>query len=201
MTEQTTLRPAVPADAPFLAWALNEASGQYFRVLLGKKYARALTKVMAQPAHDFSYEHVTVAEQEGVPVGACQGFGFGTPSGVGALAKAAGLRTVRAAWVALLGWPVTAALTAREPGQWYLQAIAVIPERRSAGIGTILLADAFERARRDGCAELVLDADSYNARAIELYEEHGLAVVKTSRQASLLGGVRIKRMAAPVSGH
>lgn len=198
MTGPISLRPAVPTDAEFLAWALNEASGQFFRVLLGKRFMRPLAKVIAQPTHDFSYQHFVIAERDGLGVGTCMGHPFGTPSGVGDLARAAGLRSVRAAWVAVLGWPVVAALSAHEPGQWYLEALAVHPDYRDVGVGTVLVADAFERARRDGCTELALDADSHNTRAIALYERLGLSVVKTSRQASLLGGVRIKRMVAPV---
>lgn len=164
--------------------------------MFGSSNGQILTKVMAQPSHVFSYQHATVAEIEGEPRGFCQGFPHGTPSGELALAKAAGIRSLRAAAVAAAVLPVVVALSKHSPQEWYLQAIAVTARSRSSGVGSALFTDAFTRARDSGCTSLVLDVDAANVRARELYERLGLVVTSTSRRAILADNLRVERMEA-----
>ena len=192
------LRPATVDDTDFLAWGLNEAGGGLFGTLFGAAAPAILAKVIAQPKHAFSFEHAVVAEQAGEVVGFCQGFPYGTPTGTAAIAKAAGVRTARAAVIGLLGLPLVNALDRHAPGEGYLQAVAVAPAGRGAGVGSTLFADAFRRAAHAGCSTLTLDVDTANVRAVELYERLGLAVENTSGKAVLLGGVQVHRMTARV---
>lgn len=198
-TPEIMLRPASSADAEFLAWGLDEAAGGFFQTLFGGRWRKILTTVMAQSAHAFSFQHVVIAESAGAPVGMCQGFPPGTPSGLTELSRAAGLAMLRASTIALAGWPVMSALSTHGSDEWYLQAIAVQPEARGLGVGGLLFADAFARAGNAGCRDLVLDVDMANIRARALYERLGLHVVSTSHKAVLLDGVRVQRMAAAVS--
>jgi ribosomal protein S18 acetylase RimI-like enzyme len=96
------------------------------------------------------------------------------------------------------GWPVFAALDRHSPGEWYLQAIAVEPDARGSGVGLALISNAFVRAGRAGSTSLTLDVDAANVRARALYERQGLHVARTSPAAVLLGGARVRRMAASV---
>lgn len=192
------LRAATTADADFLAWGLNEAAGGLFVTMLGKRAPAILSSVVAQPAHEFSFEHAVVAMQAGSPVGFCQGMPYGTPSGTDALMRVAGIRSIRAGVVALLGRPVFSALERHSPGEWYLQAIAVQSQARGFGVGQLLFADAFRRAAVAGCRTLTLDVDAANTRARALYERLGLQVVYSSGKAVLLDGAQIHRMIAPV---
>jgi ribosomal protein S18 acetylase RimI-like enzyme len=111
---------------------------------------------------------------------------------------AARLRAIRAFSLAVLGWPVFAALERHQPGEWYLQAVAVRPQARGLGLGSTLLRDALTRAVAADCDTLTLDVDVANEGAIALYERLGLEVVSTSRRAVLLGDVRVHRMAVTV---
>ncbi|MDQ1308619.1 MAG: hypothetical protein QG671_4454 [Actinomycetota bacterium] len=197
-TRAVVLRPATAGDAGFLAWGLNEAAGGLFDSLLGKRGPAILAAVIAQPVHAYSFEHAVVAEASGEPLGFCQGFPDGTPAGTGAMVAAARLRAVRAFSVAVLGWPVFAALERHQPGEWYLQAVAVRPQARGLGLGSTLLRDALTRAVAADCDTLTLDVDVANEGAIALYERLGLEVVSTSRRAVLLGDVRVHRMAVTV---
>ncbi len=192
------LRAATAADVAFLAWGINEAAGGLFRTLFGSRAPAVLQTVMVQPGHTFSYEHAVVAERSGRVVGFCQGYPHGTPSGELAIAKAAGPRAARAAVIGLLGLPVVVALGRHDPGEWYLQAIAVSPAGRGSGTGSALFADAFRRARAARSTTLALDVDTANTRAIDLYLRLGLRVAATSRRAVLLGDVSVSRMTAPV---
>ena len=60
-------------------------------------------------------------------------------------------------------------------GDFYLQAIAVDPELRGAGIGSLLLQDAVERGTRNGSARLALDVAAKNSGARRLYARKGFA--------------------------
>ncbi len=200
MSVEPVLRAATPADAPFIAWGLDEASGGFFTTMLGRPAHEVLTRVAAQPRHAFSFAHVVIAESDGSAIGLCQGFGYGTPDGTAELVRAAGVRALRLGAVALAGRRLLAALDHHEPGQWYLQAIAVRPEGRGTGVGRRLLADAFDRARGSGSSELALDVDVSNTRAADLYRRVGLEVVSTSKPARLLEGASVHRMQARLEG-
>lgn len=195
------LRAATPADTEFLAWGIDEAAGGLFTTMLGPRAHAILAPVVAQPVHAYSFEHAVIAEVDGTPCGFCQGFPYGTPSGTQQLLRAAGIRALRAGAVALLGWPVFAALDAHSPGEWYLQAIAVAPQARGAGVGAALFADAFQRAADSRCDTLSLDVDVANVRARALYERLGLQVESTSGKAVLLDNAQINRMTAVVPPH
>jgi ribosomal protein S18 acetylase RimI-like enzyme len=196
----TRLRPAAPEDCPFLVWGLDEAADGLFTTMFGARSSTILGRVMTQPGHTYSYEHATVAEVDGQVRGFCQGWPQGTPSGDGALLRAAGIRAARAAAVNLLGWPALATLDRHAPGEWYLQAIAVHPASRGTGVGQTLFADAVTRARSAGCSALTLHVDTANTRARALYQRLGMAVESTSARAVLLGGTRVHRMSAPLAG-
>jgi ribosomal protein S18 acetylase RimI-like enzyme len=190
------LRPAEPNDAEFLAWGLDEAAGGLFAAMLGRRSSAILTAVMTQTGHQLSYKHAVVATIDGQVKGFCQGWPHGTPAADAELLRAAGLRALRAIAVELIGRPVFRALNQHLPGEWYLQAIAVLPQARGAGIGSRLVSDAFARAAVTGCDVVSLDVDAANARAQALYAQLGFRVVSTSSTAILLGGVRVRRMAA-----
>jgi len=190
------VRPARPDDRQFLAWGLDEAAGGLFATMLGARSGAVLATVVAQPAHTYSFQHTMVATIDDQVCGLCQGWSQGTPNGDGALLRAAGIRSVRAAAVSLLGWPTLAALDRHAPGEWYLQAIAVRPSAQGYGVGQALFTDAVRRARSAGSVTLTLDVDVANVRARSLYERLGLTVVSTSAPAVLLGGTRVHRIGA-----
>jgi len=57
-----------------------------------------------------------------------------------------------------------------EHGDSYLAHIATYPEFRSRGLGTRLMEAVEQEAREAGSKRIVLDVETYNTRAIELYE-------------------------------
>jgi ribosomal protein S18 acetylase RimI-like enzyme len=196
--DRLEMRPATPGDAAFLAWGLDEAAGGMFRMLFGRRSGAILARVMAQPGHQLSYEHSTLAQLDGRSCGFCQGWPEPTPPADEALVRAAGWRSIRAAGISLLARPVVRALGRHAPGEWYLQALAVAPSARGAGVGRWLFADARRRAAAAGSEILTLDVDTANTPALALYERLGMHVVSTT-SAPLLGGLRVQRMVQAVS--
>jgi len=63
----------------------------------------------------------------------------------------------------------------------YIQNVCVDENSRGKGIGTLLLLDAFNRAKKDGINQMYLDVEVKNKKAIALYEKHGFIKVKTKR--------------------
>lgn len=194
------LRPARfdQTDAEAYAEHLNAAAGGLFTAMFGARAVPIVARVSLQGGTELSLEHVTMAELDGRVVGACSGALGGHADLAGPVLRAAGLRAVRAAAVFLAAWPVMRALERREPGEWYLQSIAVDSDLRGRGVGSALFADALGRARSSGARRLVLDVDAENTKARALYERLGLQVERTSPPARLLGGVRVHRMGCDI---
>ncbi len=192
------LRPARPQDAEFLAWGIDEAAGGLFSKMYGSSSKAILASVVAQPGHQLSYQHAVCATVDGQLQGFYQGWPSGTPSADSELTRAAGLMAVRAAAVVLLAPLFFSGLGRHSPGEWYLQAIAVVPGARGGGVGHALLMDAIAKATAEGCNSVALDVDAANVRAQALYERMGFQVASTSRRALLLGGVRLHRMSVPL---
>lgn len=196
------LRPAHfdHADAAALAGALEMAADGAFSLLFGRRWERVLRAAALHPGHELSLEHATLALDGEETVGVLHGFLAGNAADPGrVLERVAGWwPLLRAGVVTLAGRPVFRAMKQHDPGDWYLQAIAVQPNRRGAGVGSRLLEVALDRARDSGAERITLDVDTANGRARCLYERHGFEVAGTSRRAWLLGGLRTHRMARGV---
>jgi ribosomal protein S18 acetylase RimI-like enzyme len=196
------LRPAVrtAADAEALARGLEQASDGTFSVLFGRAAERLLARMALVDGHRFSLEHVTIAEVDGAIAGIMSGMPAaetGDPRRV--LPRIAGWRSIRAAAVAVAGRQLFRALDRHEAGDWYLQALAVVPGHRGRGIGTLLLEEGFRRARAAQARRLTLDVDVANTGAMALYRRAGLEVTGTYGPARLLGGVALHRMVAELA--
>ncbi|MBU0476336.1 MAG: GNAT family N-acetyltransferase [Bacteroidetes bacterium] len=63
----------------------------------------------------------------------------------------------------------------------YIQNVCVDKNSRGKGIGTLLLLNAFDRAKKEGISKLFLDVEVNNKKAIALYENHGFIKQKTKR--------------------
>ena len=190
-----TLRPARPDERDARAYAtyLNTAADGFFAELFGAEWRRIIAQVALVPGHELSLENVVIAEVDGLTVGSCAG-GEDAEIPLGLLVRASGWRTIRAAAVWIAGYPTTSWLSRREPGDWYLQSIAVDDEARGAGVGSALFADALARARAAGARRMVLDVRVGNDGAKRLYARLGMRVIATSPGFVLPGVHRVHRM-------
>lgn len=189
------LRPARPdqGDAQAYATYLNTAAHGFFGELFGRDWRSVIADVSMVSGHELSLANVVIAEVDGRIVGSCAG-GEDAPIPLGLLVRSLGWRTPRAAAVWAAGFPTTAWLTKPEPGDWYLQSIAVDADMRGTGVGTALFADAVARARAAGARRMVLDVRVGNDRAKRLYEHLGMVVIGRSPGPTLPGVHRVERM-------
>ena len=182
-------------DAAFLSWGLNAAADGLMDLMMGKQRDRILSNVCRIPGHDLSLERAAIAETGGQRAGILMDMAAETmvdPFPV--IRKSAGFRVLRILFFGVPAMPILRATMRHDPGEWYIQALAVSPDFRGKGIGTQLLSLAEKRAREHGAATLALDVASDNAGGIRLYSRFGFETQYTSPPARLLNNIRLHRM-------
>ena len=193
------LRPADPTQADGLRFGsyLDQAAGGLFRMAIGSVFDSVLARAFRTPGHDLSYEHVTFAVHGDAPVGMASAYTFEQhrTSSDWPLIRAAGLRTIRMGALAILGFTLLRFLDTLDPGDCYLQAIAVDEASRGGGIGSELMDHVEDEARAKGCAQLSLDVALENEAARRLYRRRGLEELRTSPSVLFMPETRVVRMA------
>ncbi|MFC8393032.1 GNAT family N-acetyltransferase [Streptomyces sp. NPDC057238] len=87
------------------------------------------------------------------------------------------------------------------PGQLVMDGIAVAPDVRGRGVGSLLLEEVAAVAAEQDCREIRLDVIDTNPRARALYERRGFTAVRTERTPylrRLLGFGAVTTMHRPV---
>ena len=165
-TDQTALRPAMPADARALAELINFAGDGMPHFLWTRMAAPGESawdvglRRARRDAGAFSWRNAVIAEI-GRRVAACL---IGYPL---ADAPEAIDGSMHAMFVPLQELENLAC------GTWYVNVLAAYPEFRDLGIGTRLLAEADHIAREAGLRGLSIIVSDDNAGARRLYERSG----------------------------
>ncbi len=197
---ELSIRPGRPtaSDAAAFAELADMAAGGLFGSLLGRRALEIVARVYRHPANELSFEQTHFCEEDGSIAGMVNGY-FGRHAkelrrGTARwFARHAGWRLIRAAAVALPRARVFAFMDRLAPDAYYIQELAVFPDRRGQGLGRVLLESVEETAREAGAASLELDVETGNDVAIALYEGFGFQAAATSPKA-LLGNVQVLRM-------
>ena len=184
------IRSARPDEGEGLLFAryMDQAAEGFFGFLLGKNAEAIMARAYCEPGHSLSFEHVMFAEHDGVVAGMTSAFTgeqhrtFSDEP----LKRAAGRSAFRMKCVKVLMAPLWGILNTVAEGDFYLQGMAVDPDRRGSGIGSILLADTEERAREAGSARLSLDVSHNNKGARKLYARKGMVESSCWPASSLL---------------
>jgi len=176
--QATLLRPARPESSDGLLFAryLDEAAEGFFGFMLGRNAESIIASAFVDLGHTLSYEHVMFAEREGVVVGMSSAYTGAQHRGFSddPLKRAAGRIAFRMKSVRTLLAPLWRILDTVPDGDFYLQGIAVEPELRGAGIGSLLMNDIEGRGRAGGSARLSLDVAARNTGARKLYARRGM---------------------------
>jgi GNAT superfamily N-acetyltransferase len=161
------LRPARREDARVLA-RLTEYAGHGVPTYLWAQAAKAGESALEvgrqrieREEGNFSYRNAWVIEDGGVVAAGLIGYRQPEPYDLAGLEK-----------FPLIVQPLVR-LEAYAPGSWYVNVVAVLPEHRGKGLGSLLLADAERRAHDAGARSLSLIVAAENAGAVRLYERLG----------------------------
>lgn len=173
-----TLRPARPEPSEGLLFAryLDEAAEGFFGFMLGSNSKNIIAAAHSEPGHALSYEHVFFAERDGVVVGmtlaytGTQQHGFSDEP----LKRAAGRTALRMKLIRFFLAPLWRILEKIPETDFYLQAIAVEPELRGAGVGSVLMDDVEKRGQEAGARRLALDVSAKNEGARRMYKRRGM---------------------------
>lgn len=164
-----TIRRACPSDAPFLAECIM--AGMHFADFdgpLSDDLSGILEKLAECEGREdtlYTYANTRVAEVDGQPAGALLSY-------PGALYKDLRDRTFKEYWPAFFTQfaeddPET------DPGEYYLDSLAVHPAYRKRGIGRALLEDGIRIGLGQGFGTIALVADSNCPHLIRIYESIG----------------------------
>ncbi|MES9854838.1 MAG: GNAT family N-acetyltransferase [Candidatus Thiodiazotropha sp. L084R] len=172
------LRPAKPDFGEGLQFAqyLDQAAEGFFRFMLGPESESIIATAFIDSGHALSYENVIFAEVETKIVGMSSTFTEKQQQMFSdePLRRAAKKNAIRLKLVQTLFAPVWRILETIPEGDFYLQGIAIKPELRGAGIGSLLMNDIENRAKASGSVRLSLDVSANNDGARRLYKRLGM---------------------------
>ena len=180
MSEPTVfVRPATPEPSEGLLFAryLDQAAEGFFGFMLGRNSEQIVANAYSEPGHSLSFENVVFAERDGEIAGMSAAFTSAQNRSFSEepLKRAAGRKAAfRLRCVRILLWPLLRVLDNVAEGDFYLLAVAVEPDLRGAGIGSLLMDDTEDRARRAGSVRLCLDVAAKNEGARKLYARRGM---------------------------
>ncbi|EYB66598.1 hypothetical protein DEIPH_ctg084orf0011 [Deinococcus phoenicis] len=169
------LRPAAPADASFAAPLIQATIGAIGHTLTGERRDEAAAEVLAdffrQPGNRLSFRNTLILDEAGKSLGLAVLY----PG-----AEAQALDEPFRARLHTLGLPDRIDPEAM-PGELYLDTLAVAPQARGRGLGSVLLDGCAERAAALGLP-LGLLVEEGNPAA-RLYARHGFLPVGTREVA------------------
>jgi ribosomal protein S18 acetylase RimI-like enzyme len=174
-----SLRPATPADAEKAAALIYETTGTLGDYLFGQSNRADTIRVLAvlfrEPDHLLSFQTSMLAEMGGEILGIAQAHPGADLMKVNIrLARACAKRfgngaALRLAW---RGLPLMFEPDA-EPGEFYVETLAVAPGYRNRGIGRVLLKDVERRARNLKYPVCSLSVMLQNTDALRFYQRVG----------------------------
>ena len=171
MVNRLNIRDARPGDAPFLAKCILSSMHLYdFETYPSDDMAGILSRLTASETLEdtlYTFRNTRVAELNGTPAGALLSY-----PGEEYLVRRE--RTFREFWPEYFSEhadddPET------DPGEWYLDSLAVIPEYRRMGIGKALLQDGIRKGLSQGFNRVALVADPEYPHLVRLYKSLGFA--------------------------
>ena len=171
MVNRLNIRDARPGDAPFLAKCILSSMHLYdFETYPSDDMAGILSRLTASETIEdtlYTFRNTRVAELNGTLAGALLSY-----PGEEYLVRRE--RTFREFWPEYFSEhadddPET------DPGEWYLDSLAVIPEYRRMGIGKALLQDGIRKGLSQGFNRVALVADPEYPHLVRLYKSLGFA--------------------------
>ena len=193
---EITIRDAVAADAPFLAWVMITAARSH-RSLSFWDYAfpgaeaprldYIAAMALAEPISFAHYSGFLVAEHEGRPVGGLSGYDSAI-KGLDRFVMALTGLVLRREWSAdhiqLLSVrtaPVNTCMPDSPPGVWIVEWVATTPEARGRGVANALLRQILQRGRDAGYSRSQISYLIGNTPAQAAYERIGFETVEERR--------------------
>jgi ribosomal protein S18 acetylase RimI-like enzyme len=171
-------RPAAAADAPDIAALVLLSAETFLPAVFGQRIVDVVRGLAAGRGTLFSHIHCTIALLEGRTAAMLLGY---TAREKAAEDPATGWGLFRGLGPGVIGrlgrlLRLQASIGKLGRDEFYVSNVAVYPDFRGRGAGTLLLERAEKRARAAGSAAIVLDVETDNLPAIRLYQRRGYVV-------------------------
>ncbi|WP_109699346.1 GNAT family N-acetyltransferase [Chitinophaga deserti] len=168
------IRPATPDDAPVAVPLLFLAMEEIARKLSGTNDMQVVTHIFEhlfrERGNQYSYENALIFEGDKGPAGMILGYDGGK------------LHDLRKPVLDYIRWQTGAGICPEDetqPGEYYLDSIAVAPGNQGKGIGSRLIGAATQKAATEGMPRAGLLVSTDNPAAQRLYERMGFKVEYT----------------------
>ena len=193
-----TLRAANPTLDDGLAFAryADQASEGFLGFMLGRRAAHILATAFLEPDHEVSYQNVTFAERDNVVVGMVSAYTGERRLDFSdlPLERAAGRGNLRMRVVRFLFAPLMRITESIPESDYYVHAVAVDPELRGGGVGSLLMDAAEQQGRESGSKRIALDVSAKNEGAHRFYERRGMTVEARFPKRLRLPALKFYRM-------
>jgi ribosomal protein S18 acetylase RimI-like enzyme len=172
------LRPAKASDAADIAALVLVSATSFLPAVFGPRIEAVVRRLAAGRGTLFSHAHATMAEIDGGTAAMLLGY---TGRQKAAEDPATGWGLFRGLGPGLLGrlgrlLRLQSSIGTLGIEEFYVSNVAAWPAFQGRGAGSLLLAEAEERALAAGARSMVLDVETDNPAAIRLYERTGYAV-------------------------
>ncbi|MET0080903.1 MAG: GNAT family N-acetyltransferase, partial [Candidatus Thiodiazotropha lotti] len=173
---------------------LDQAAEGFFRIMLGRESESIIATAYIDRGHSLSYEHVIFAEVDTKIVGMSSSFSEKQQRmfSEAPLQSAAKRNAIRLKLMRILFAPIWRILETIPEGDFYVQGLAIEPEFRGAGIGSLLMKDIENQAKASGSNRLSLDVSAKNDGARRLYKRFGMVASSTWPNSRFLPTVFIR---------
>lgn len=169
LCERVIIRNARPDDATFIGHAVAEAIGiDTSREYTGGNPVDVFAEIASTPDSQYSYRNALIAEIDNEPAGVIVGYDGAHLDRL----RDGSLKVIRKYHPDII---ITDDET--EPGEYYLDTLAVDKRFRGCGIGRKLISSMIERAREQGKDTVGLLVDFENPNAERLYRYIGFTQV------------------------
>lgn len=184
---ENALIPAIPQQYKEGAELALLAGEQLIPAIFGPKALSFWEKAFCHPKCGFSYEHSWFLDFDGKPVGIAVGYDYISQ-------KKEEFRTFLIL-LKCLKWTFIKQrnelrqsgniMAKTSEGDYYLSNLALYPQFRGQGYGTMIMDSVEKMAAEDGCTRVVLDAEATKDRTLQFYKRRGyemdeaLPVLKT----------------------
>ena len=184
-----SIRPATPADSSIAVHLIHEAKGRFTDYQFGYDAKNVLNQLFIRPQNRLSHQFVDIAEVNGNIAGLLLSYPgrrlnqvneFMGRQMITICGIAGFVRYMRKVWPFIFSSGAEAGAD-----EYFINAVAVLPDFQGKRIGTRLMRFAEEKARAEGLLKCALTVEIENQRARYLYERLGFQVVNT---------VKIKRL-------
>lgn len=178
---EKTLTPATPERAREGAELAFLAGEKLIPAIFGPDALAFWEKAFRHRRCGFSYEHSWFLDINGKPLGIAVGYDYQTQ-------KKEELRTFLIMLKCLKWTFFTQRNELRQSGEimakinegdYYLSNLAVYPEYRGQGYGTMIMDSMEDMAAEAGCQRMVLDAEVVKERTLHFYKRRGYEVEET----------------------